>query len=289
MLTNIMVFVIAFCVVLIGVLLVFVPLRENIKRAADRERDRMTRKLDDMFVFIPVDHLLTLKIIASAGLAAVAFFLCFNLPGWTAYVMGAICSVAGFFSPELIVKWMKRRREKMFADQLVDGLIMLSNGLRAGFTLQQAVEMVAQEARPPICQEFELVLREFHFGVDLETAMMNASKRVHNDDFDLAVTAIAICRQVGGNLPEIFDRIVTMVRDRKLIEGKVDALTAQGRLQALIVALLPWVFAFFCTKINPELMRLLWTTLPGILAMALAIILDVAGYFWVRKLSMVKY
>ncbi|MEI6970999.1 MAG: secretion system protein, partial [bacterium] len=110
-----------------------------------------------------------------------------------------------------------------------------------------------------------------------------------NDDFDLAVTAISICRQVGGNLPEIFDRIVTMVRDRKLIEGKVDALTAQGKLQASIVAILPWVFAFFCTKINPDLMQLLWTTIPGILAMALAIILDVAGYFWVRKLAMVKY
>lgn len=289
MLTSVLVFIIAFCAVLIAVFLVFVPLRESIKSAADREREKMTRKLDDMFVFIPVDHLLTLKIVASAAFAAAAFFLCFNLPGWTPHITGALAAIIGFFSPELIVKWLKRRRQKMFSDQLVDALIMLSNGLRAGFTLQQAVEMVAQEAKPPVSQEFELILREFHFGVDLETAMVNAGKRVHNDDFDLAVTAISICRQVGGNLPEIFDRIVTMVRDRKLIEGKVDALTAQGRLQAAIVALLPWVFAFFCTKINPDLMQLLWTTVPGILAMALAVILDVAGYFWVRKLSLVKY
>lgn len=289
MLTNLLVFIIAFCAILIGIFLVFVPLRESIRLASDRERERMTRKLDDMFVFIPVDHLLTLKIVASATLAGIAFFLCFNLPGWTPCVMAALAAVAGFFSPELFVKWMKRRRQQMFANQLVDSLIMLSNGLRAGFTLQQAVEMVAQEGKPPVSQEFELILREFHFGIDLETAMQNSSKRVRNDDFDLAVTAIAICRQVGGNLPEIFDRIVTMVRDRKLIEGKVDAITAQGRLQALIVALLPWVFAFFCTKINPDLMQLLWTTFPGILAVALAIILDVAGYFWVRKLAMVKY
>jgi tight adherence protein B len=289
MLVNMLVFIIAFCAILAGVFLVFVPLRDSIKRAGDREREKMTRKLDDMFVFIPVDHLLTLKLVASAIGAAAAFFLCFNLPGWTPYVTGVIGAVAGFFSPELVVKWMKRRRQKLFADQLVDSLIMLSNGLKAGFTLQQAVEMVAQEGKPPISQEFELVLREFHFGVDLETALVNSGKRVRNDDFDLAVTAISICRQVGGNLPEIFDRIVTMVRDRKLIEGKVDALTAQGRLQALIVALLPWVFAFFCTKINPELMQLLWTTVPGILAMALAVTLDVAGYFWVRRLSMVKY
>jgi len=289
MTVSFLVFVIAFVVVMAAVFLVFVPLRESVKRAAEHERQKMTRQLDDMFVFIPVDHLLTIKVIAAVVFGALVFFLCFNLPGWTPYIMAVLSGIAGYFSPELMVKWMKRKRRKAFSDQLVDSLIMLSNGLRAGFTLQQAIEMVAQEGKPPVSQEFELVLREFQFGVDLETAMLNCAKRVNNDDFHLAVTALSICRQVGGNLAEIFDRIVSMVRDRKLIEGKVDAITAQGKLQAIIVALLPWVFAFFCTKINPELMRLLWTTMPGILALAVAVILDIAGYFWVRKLAMVKY
>jgi tight adherence protein B len=149
--------------------------------------------------------------------------------------------------------------------------------------------MLVEEGKPPVSQEFELVLRQFQFGVDLETAMINCAERVQNDDLSLAVTAVSICRQVGGNLAEIFDRIVQLVRDRKLIEGKVEALTAQGRLQAIIVSLLPWVFAFFCAKINPELTKLLWTTLPGILAAATAMILDIAGYLWVRKLSVIKY
>ncbi|MEI6971475.1 MAG: type II secretion system F family protein, partial [bacterium] len=193
MLTSILVFIIAFCAILLGVFLVIVPLHDSVKRAAAREREKMTRKLDDMFVFIPVDHLLTIKLAAAGTFAAAAFFLCFNLPGWTPYIMSVIAAATGFFSPELMVRWLKRRRQKMFSEQLVDSLIMLSNGLRAGFTLQQAVEMVAQEAKPPVSQEFELILREFHFGVDLETAMTNSGKRVKNDDFD-PLAGICHCR-----------------------------------------------------------------------------------------------
>lgn len=284
-----LVFIIAFLGVMVAVFLVFVPLINGLKRAAEASRREMSRRLDDMFLFIPVEHLPTVKLVSAVVLSVSAFVLCLNLPGLTAYLAAILAGATGFYSPELMARYMKRKRRLAFADQLVDALIMLSNGLRAGFTLQQAIEMVAEESKPPVSQEFELVLREFHFGVDLETAMVNCAKRVRNDDLSLAVTAISICRQVGGNLAEIFDRIVTMVRNRKLIEGKVDALTAQGRMQAVIVALLPWVFAFFCAKVNPELMQLLWKTIPGILAVVLAIVLDVAGYLWVRKLAMIKY
>ena len=286
---SVLVFAIAFCGVLTTVFLIFVPIRNILKRAAEESRREMTRKLDDMFLFIPVAHLHSAKMATSAILTIGSFLLCFNLPGLTAYAVAAVAGAAGFYSPELLVRYMNIRRRRIFADQLVDALIMLSNGLRAGFTLQQAIEMVAEESKPPVSQEFELVLREFRFGVDLETAMINCATRVKNDDLSIAVTAISICRQVGGNLAEVFDRIVAMVRDRKLIEGKVDALTSQGRLQAIIVALLPWVFAFFCARINPELMKLLWTTIPGILAAALAILMDIAGYFWVRKLATIRY
>jgi tight adherence protein B len=218
-----------------------------------------------------------------------SFLVFMGLPGLAPYIVTAIFGILGYFAPELLVRWLKRRRRRMFSEQLVDALIMLSNGLRAGFTLQQAIEMLVEESRPPISQEFELVLREFHFGIDLEKAMVNCAERANNEDLSLAVTAVAICRQVGGNLAEIFDRIVTMVRDRKLIEGKVDALTAQGKMQAMIVALLPWIFAFFCAKINPELTSLLWTTIPGVIAMFVAIFMDIAGYLWVRKLATIKY
>ncbi|TFH17479.1 MAG: hypothetical protein E4H02_02785 [Lentisphaerales bacterium] len=280
---------VAFAGVAAGVFLVLVPLRENVKLATAKNRKEMTRRLDEMFVFIPLEHLPTIKLVAATGFAGLTFFLAFNLPGSAPYIAAAAAAAFGYFSPELLVRWLKMQRRRRFAEQLVDGLIMLSNGLRAGFTMQQALEMLVEESKPPISQEFELVLREFRLGVDLETAMVNCATRVNNDDLSLAVTAIAICRQVGGNLAEIFDRIVTMVRDRKLIEGKVDSLTAQGRLQAIIVALLPWVFAFFCAKINPEMTRLLWTTVPGIIAMAIAVTMDVVGYLWVRKLSVIKY
>ncbi len=284
-----LVLLIAFAAVGIAVFVVYVPLKESIARATEANRQKMSAKLDEMFVFIPVEHLPTAKYGSAGAFALLSFLVFMNLPGLAPYIVTAVFAILGYFAPELLVRWLKRRRRRMFSDQLVDALIMLSNGLRAGFTLQQAIEMLVEESRPPISQEFELVLREFHFGIDLEKAMVNCAARANNEDLSLAVTAVAICRQVGGNLAEIFDRIVTMVRDRKLIEGKVDALTAQGKMQAMIVALLPWIFAFFCAKINPELTSLLWTTIPGVIAMFVAITMDIAGYLWVRKLATIKY
>jgi tight adherence protein B len=87
----------------------------------------------------------------------------------------------------------------------------------------------------------------------------------------------------------VFDRIVAMVRDRKILAGKADALTSEGKLQAVVVGLLPYGFLFAMIKVNPELMRLMWTTLPGFIALLLVIILDVVGYLWVRKVANVEY
>jgi tight adherence protein B len=106
---------------------------------------------------------------------------------------------------------------------------------------------------------------------------------------DLVVTAIQITRQLGGNLAEVFDRIVAMVRERKILKGKAEALTSEGRLQAVVVGLLPYGFMFFMIKINPDLMSLMWTTVPGFCLLVLVIILDVVGYLWVRKTSQVEY
>jgi tight adherence protein B len=149
--------------------------------------------------------------------------------------------------------------------------------------------MLIEEMPAPLSQEFELVRREYRVGVDLDVALRNCVSRTKDEDLDLVVTAIQITRQLGGNLAEVFDRIVAMVRDRKILAGKADALTSEGKLQAVVVGLLPYGFLFAMIKVNPELMRLMWTTLPGFIALLLVIILDVVGYLWVRKVANVEY
>jgi len=166
---------------------------------------------------------------------------------------------------------------------------MMSNGLRSGFTLQQAIDMVIEEMPAPLSQEFDLVRREYKVGVDLDVALKNCVVRTKDEDLGLVVTAIQITRQLGGNLAEVFDKIVKMVRERKILHGKAEALTSEGKMQAMVVGVLPYGFLFAMIKVNPDLMRLMWTTFPGIIALAFVIILDVVGYLWVRKVASIEY
>jgi len=149
--------------------------------------------------------------------------------------------------------------------------------------------MMIEEMPAPLSQEFDLVRREWKVGVNVDQALRNCVTRTQDEDLDLVVTAVQITRQLGGNLADVFDRIVAMVRERKILKGKADALTSEGRLQAVVVGLLPYVFMFFMVKINPQLMRLMWTTIPGFCLLILVIILDLVGYFWVRKVSNVEF
>lgn len=281
--------IIAFFAAIAGFLLVYVPIKESMVHAQERAERNVSAELEEMFLFIPVDQLVWVKLGFMLTIGTVLFLLLGNAKPPAPVIAAILGGIAGWFGPEFTIKLMRRKRTKMFGEQLVDGLVLLSNGLRAGFTLQQAVEMLVEETKPPISQEFALFLREVKVGVDIDQAMLNIVERTKDEDLSLAVTAMMITRQLGGNLSEIFDRIVSMTRERKILEGKVESLTAQGRLQAAIVALMPYALALVISKVNPEMMSLLWTTLPGFGALALIVILDTAGYFWVLKLSKVEY
>lgn len=270
-------------------LLIYVPMKQSLDRAEARAEQAVSAELEQMFLFIPVDKLGYVKIGCMVAAGFVAYLLFGNARPPAPYIFAGIAAAIGYFGPEIAVKIMRNKRRKAFAEQLTDGLVMMGNGLRAGFTLPQAMELLVTETKPPISQEFGLLLREVRVGVDLDQAMLNMCKRTEDSDLELAVTAVMITRQIGGNLPEIFERICAMIRDRKTIEGKADALTAQGKLQAAIVASMPYLLLLVISKINPEMMSLLWTTIPGFLALGLMVILDAAGYFWVLKLTKIEY
>ncbi|MCE9614445.1 MAG: type II secretion system F family protein [Lentisphaerae bacterium] len=284
-----LVLLLAFVAVVVAFYLVYVPMKNNVAQSVERRKASVARQLDEMFIFIPVEHLPVIKLASAAAVGLIIFLLVYGSKPPAPLVAAGVGAIIGYYGPELLIAFLRKQRRKQFAEQLVDGLVLLSNGLRAGFSLQQALEMLVEESRPPLSQEFELVLSEFKVGVDLDKSLENCAKRTRDADLELAIIAVSITRQMGGNIAEIFDRIVSMVRARKLLEGKVESLTAQGRLQATVVALLPYVFGFFVTKINPELMRLLWTTIPGFLALVAVVVLDLAGYFWVRKVADVRY
>ncbi len=267
----------------------FEPLQALLRQSLFRQREHVTRELEAMFIFVSVEGLQKIKWASAFGLATLGLVLAWEGRPPAAEVTAVLLGVAGYWAPEAVILYLRRRRRAAFSEQLVDGLILMANGRRAGFTLQQAVDMVIEEMPPPISQEFDLVRREWRLGVDTDQALRNCVTRTRDGDLALVVTAIQITRQLGGNLAEVFDRIVAMVRERKILAGKAEALTAEGRMQGIVVGALPYGFMLAMMKVNPDLMRLMWTTIPGLIALALVVLLDTLGFLWMRKLGRIEY
>lgn len=278
------------CVV-VGVLFYYLykPVQEAMQRNIFRQKENVARELEDMFIFISVEGLQKIKWSLAMVVAGIVLILTWEAEPPAPLIAAAIVGSLAYWGPELFIIFLRRRRQLAFSEQLVDGLVLMANGMRSGFTLQQAIDMLIEEMPAPLSQEFELVRREYRVGVDLDVALRNCVNRTKDEDLDLVVTAIQITRQLGGNLAEVFDRIVAMVRERKILKGKAEALTSEGKMQAVVVGLLPYVFMFAMTKVNPDLMRLMWTTFPGIFCLVAVIVLDLIGYLWVRKVASVEY
>jgi tight adherence protein B len=259
------------------------------QRSVFRQKEHVARQLEEMFIFISVEGLQQIKWSLAMGLAGIGLVLAWEATPPAPLIVAIVLGVLGYWTPEVAIIIMRRRRRAAFSEQLVDGLVLMANGLRSGFTLQQAIDMLIEESPVPMSQEFELVRREYRVGVDLDQALRNCVTRTQDEDLDLVVTAIQITRQLGGNIAEVFDRIVAMVRERKILHGKADALTSEGKMQAMVVGLLPYGFMLAMIKVNPDLMRIMWTTIPGFIALLLVIALDLIGYFWVRKVASIEY
>lgn len=273
----------------IAVYFLYEPFSAALQRNIFRQKEHVKTELEEMWIFISVDGLQRIKWLFASAMAGCALLLAWDAKPPGPIVAGMAVGVVSYWGPEIFILLLRKRRRAKFSEQLVDGLVLMSNGVRSGFTLQQAIDMLVEEMPVPISQEFELVRRELRLEPDIDKALRKLVERTRDDDLDLAVTAIQITRQMGGNIAEVFDRIVTMVRDRKVLAGKADALTAEGKMQAAVVGLLPYVFGFFMIKVNPEMMKLMWTTIPGLIALALVIVLDLLGYFWVRKAAAIEY
>ena len=198
--------------------------------------------------------------------------------------LATVLGVAFFVVPGIAVRTIRERRMLKFNEQLVDALAALSNALRAGLSFAQAIEHVAREMRPPISLEFDLYLKEVRLGVMPEDALQNMATRVGLADLDLLVTATNIARGVGGNLAEIFDTIASTVRERFRVEGHIRSTTAMARRQGQLMAILPWAMAAALNWLRPDLMRPVFESLFGWLALGLVIFLELVGFLIMRRI-----
>ena len=248
-------------------------LEVNKKRARDFAKGMNRTMLQEDIRQVTVLYMVAPFVLGGAG-----YFL-FKVPG----AVGGV--VLGFILPKFYAGMLIKRRKKEFDTQLVDALMIMSSSFRGGLSLIQSMEAVVEEMPDPIRQEFSLVLGENKMGVSLDEAMSRLYKRMPSPALQQMISSILLARETGGNLPVIFTRIVSSIRERRKIEENLMVLTLQGKLQAFVMSGLPVAFFFLVKGTNPTFFNIMLTTDIGRILLAVCAGLWLVGTFFILKIS----
>ena len=199
--------------------------------------------------------------------------------------LSIMAAILLFPLPRFILRQLRKRRIAKFNEQLEDVLMGISSSLKAGFSIQQAIEEVGEEGRPPISVEFRLLAQECRLGVPLTQALDNMNRRLGSEDFELVATAIITARQTGGELTGALERLAGLIRERLRIARKLHAITAMGRMQAWMIGVMPFALMIGINYVAPSLMEGLFDSIIGYVLLAVVLLLDVIGFLVIRKIT----
>ncbi len=228
-----------------------------------------------------------LMAISAAGVGIIGYVLAGNL-------FAALGALVGLLIPRFYVRSQQSKRLIRFNDQLADMLNLMVNGLRAGYSTMQAMEAVSKELPSPISDEFRRVVQEMQLGVNMEKALDNLLRRIPSDDLDLVITAVNVQREVGGNLAEILDTISYTIRERVRIKGEIRVLTAQVMYSGRFLSLMPVIVMAILYVLNRAYMMEFFNPVNnaripcGYIALGVAFMLIVSGYFAMNKLGEIE-
>ena len=203
-------------------------------------------------------------------------------------VFSFMAAVAGYMIPGKVAKKSFMRRQALFEEQMIDCFGILTNSLRAGASLFQALEVTVRESDPPFSTEFGEVLREVRLGNPVDKALIKLTERMPSKDLHMAVLAMNVTREYGGNLGEILMRVVAVMRERRKIQGKIEAITTQGKLSGWIVTLVPFFLLLVLRFMEPEMFGLMFTTILGNILLAAAILMVSLGNFFIQKIVTIE-
>jgi len=253
----------------------------NRRVASSSLGDRVSRELARADLKFKVAEYFALVFISTVAVAFVGYLL---QPYLASAVIGGII---GFFAPRFYVKRQQTIRLRKFNDQLGDMLNLMVNGLRAGYSVMQALESISRELPPPICDEFRRVVQEMQIGIPMEKSLDNLLRRIPSEDLDFLVTAINVQREVGGNLAEILDSISFTIRERVRIKGEIRVMTSQVRTSGIVLSLIPVFLSIALWFISPEYIGSFFDRGPtcGWAAVGTIVIMIVSGYFVMQKIA----
>lgn len=224
--------------------------------------DRLARLAAWVLVAVPV-----VTVIAGGHPLVVAFALLF----WV-------------LAPRITRRWLRSHRRRQLEIQLPDAAEALASQLRAGLGLSQALGVLAAHERPPLSQELVLLLRRHQLGLTLDAALDEWPRRLASADLMTFVSALRVSRELGSGLAEALERLGDTLRRRRTLEDRIIALTAQGRIQGVVVSMLPVVLLVVLGWLEPDATRQFFTTERGMAAIAVVIALQVTGWWLIRRI-----
>lgn len=277
---------------IVGILFVFLAVRlffilnesKNEKIIADYNEkiNKWKNEFSRQFMDINVQYLVGIPIAISAIIGLLSMDILVFL------FLVIIGTFIGFKMPAMVLKMMKERRGKKIDAQLMDALILMSNALKSGLDIVQGFEMVARDLLPPISDEFALVLKNYQLGMPFEKALGIMEERVESKMLSYMIRAIVLQRQIGGNLTKVFERIVIDIREESKLEEKTKALTAQQRIQSIVVGIMPWIMVSIMFLFQPDVMIRFYSSPLGLFVLIFCIVWISIGMKVVAKLGKIR-
>lgn len=203
---------------------------------------------------------------------------------FTNILFSIIVALIILFTPNAILRYMKKRRSDEFIEQLPDALSSISSSLRSGLNLVKSFQQVVKNQPQPLAQEFAQVLVEYRVGTDLNDSLDDLAKRIDRQDILLMNSAIKISRSVGGNLAETLETLSKTLREKSKVEGKIKALTSMGQAQGTLATFFPVFIGYVFYKIEPQAMGLMFTTVLGWICLAIMGVMILMAYFMIQKI-----
>lgn len=258
-----------------------------LERRSLGSREEVVALMDKMFLEVDRKKVTIIMLLGSFGLGSILFLLVWPhvLVG---LLLGGTVTIIGWSVPKWIMGMMWEKRCTRLVDQMVDGLTIMGNSVKAGQSLSQALERVVENIKGPLAQEFGLVLNKTRLGMSMEEALSEFGDRIPRQDVQMFVTSVNILKETGGNLAETFSTIVTTVRERQKVEKKIQALTAQGNMQAIIMTLVPPLILGVFLVVDPNYVMPLFTKPLGWLALAIMLALQTIGLITMKKIATIK-
>ncbi|MCM8797118.1 MAG: type II secretion system F family protein [Candidatus Omnitrophica bacterium] len=278
--------IIIFTLVFVSVVLIameIIPLiAEKTQRPIQKRVVWVEKELDNMFVYVEREKLALIYVITPIIVGGLGVYFFHN------FIFFLIGFILGPILPTLVIKKIEAIRRYRLRMQLVDTIIMLSSALKSGMSLLQAMESVVEDMPPPIAQELGLIVRENKMGITFEESLERFNNRVNIPEVRMLVNAILVAKETGGDLTKVLSRLSVTIRDNQKIKEKIATLTLQGKIQGLVMSILPFVFTAVTHSFNHEHFNIMFETQLGRTLLLLAAALMITGIFLIKKFSTIK-